>query len=112
MNVSQLVPLPSNRRPFQENQRMRIPSQSGCYVLSNLGETIIYIGLSDCLVRRFTQHLDNNEKTGLTPLGRAIWFHWLVYDNLEQLERTWHNIHEIAEGELPYLNTKHSPLPM
>ena len=112
MKVSQLIPQPPNKRPFRENQHIHIPLQSGCYVLSNLDETIIYIGLSKCLVHRFNQHLDNNEKTGLTPLGRAIWFHWLLWENLEQLERTWLNIHEIAEGKLPCLNTNRSPLPM
>lgn len=112
MKVFELAPRPRGKRPFRSNQHLNIPEQSGCYVLSAFDETIIYIGLSNSLSRRFDQHLDNPEKTGPTPLGRAIWFHWLVCKNTEQVERTWLNMHEISEGELPCLNKNHSPLPM
>jgi len=112
MKAYDLVPRPQEKRPFRANQRLYIPEQSGCYVLSTLDETIVYIGLSNFLSRRFSEHLDNPEKTGPTPFGKAVWFHWLICKNLEQTERTWLNAHEVDEGKLPYLNKHHSPLHM
>ena len=110
MKVSSLDPNPEQKVAFDLNQRLLVPSSSGCYVLSNIYETILYVGLSNCLARRFDQHLDSPDKTAQTPLGRAIWFHWLRYENLEMLERTWLNSHEVAEGKLPYFNSVRSPM--
>jgi len=112
MKAIQLVPRPQEKRPFRANQHFYIPEQGGCYVLSTFDETIVYIGLSKNLSRRFDEHLDSPKKTEPTRLGRAVWFHWLICKNLEQVERTWLNAHEISEGELPCLNKHHSPLPM
>ena len=111
MKVSELDPQPSSKIPFRANQYLHVPKQSGCYVLSGIDEVILYIGLSINLMNRLLQHLDTPEKVAPTPLGRAIWFHWLIYENREKLERTWLNSHEIAEGKLPFLNTHHSPMP-
>ncbi len=110
MKVSALFPSPQEKIPFKENQRLHVPLQSGCYILSNLDEIILYIGLSHRLSDRFIQHLDTPDKTAPTTLGRAVWFHWLLYANFEKLERTWLNAHEIAEGRLPILNKYHSPI--
>ncbi len=110
MKVRDLSPQPQCKLPFRGSFYLRVPSQSGCYVLSNFAGTILYIGLSKCLVRRFNQHLESPDKTAPTPLGKAFWFHWLLYENIEKLERTWLNAHEIAEGKLPHLNSHRSPL--
>ena len=110
MKVFNLIPHPDEKIAFQPSHRLLVPSSSGCYVLSNIDETILYVGLSNCLARRFDQHLDSPDKTAQTPLGREIWFHWLRYENLEMLERTWLNSHEVAEGKLPYFNLVRSPM--
>ncbi len=104
MNIIELVPAPSDKVPFMANHRLRVSLQSGCYVLVNLDEKILYIGKSDCLSRRFEQHIDSPDKTAPTTFGRAIWFHWLPHDNTSMLERTWLNAHVVADGCLPVLN--------
>lgn len=111
MKVSDLFPQPQEKIPFKANQRTRVPPQSGCYIISNLDETILYVGLSKSLAHRFIQHLDASDKTAPTILGVAVWFHWLLYEDIEKLERTWLNAHEVAEGKLPILNKYRSPVP-
>ncbi len=86
-----------------------IPTQAGCYVLANVQDQVLYIGLATVLRRRFGQHLDNPEKTGATPLGIAVFFYWLEEQNINKLERTWMNIHLLSEGQLPVLNSVYSP---
>lgn len=110
MKVFNLFPRPDKKVAFKLSRRFLVPSSSGCYVLSNINETILYVGSSNCLMRRFNEHLDSPDKTAPTPLGRAIWFHWLCYENIKKLEKTWLNSHDIAAGELPYLNKLHSPM--
>lgn len=79
-------------------------------MLSSFDRTVIYIGLSKNIRRRMNEHLDNPEKTGETPLGRAIFFYWLEDAELNKIERTWLNIHIQHEGALPILNSIYSPV--
>ena len=86
-----------------------IPAQTGCYVLANVKDVVLYIGLAADLHRRFGQHLDSPEKTGVTPLGKAVFFYWLETQDTNKLERTWMNIYQLSEGKLPVLNSVYSP---
>jgi GIY-YIG catalytic domain len=86
-----------------------IPAARGCYVLANFREEVLYIGLAIDLRRRFGQHLDSPEKIAPTSLGVAVFFYWLESPDTNKLERTWMNIHQLAEGKLPVLNSVYSP---
>jgi hypothetical protein len=55
------------------------------------------------------QHLDTPQKVAPTPLGRATWIYWLDTLDTNKVERTWLNMHLLAEGSLPVLNSLYSP---
>ena len=109
MIVSSLMPKPEKREAFKRNRERMIPAATGCYVLANFREEVLYIGLAVDLRRRFGQHLDSPEKIAPTPLGVAVFFFWLESPDTNKLERTWMNIHQLAEGKLPVLNSMYSP---
>jgi hypothetical protein len=110
MNVSTLDPHPIKSEAFRRNREKFIPEGSGCYVLTNFLRQVMYIGLARNLRRRFNQHLDNNKKTEVTRLGKAVLLFWLETDDINKVERTWMNIHIQHEGTLPLLNAVYSPI--
>ena len=109
MRIDKLHPAPANHEAFRRNRRRFIPDSAGCYVLTTFSREILYVGLAANLRRRFDQHLDNPNKTAMTPLGRAILFWWLETFDTNKVERTWMNIHMIHEASLPILNRVYSP---
>jgi len=109
MNIAELIPRPSEKEAFLRSRERFVPATSGCYVLTTLEGVVLYIGLAENLRRRMGQHLDNPEKTGLTKVGRAIFFHWYESGDTRKIERTWFNIHIQHEGALPELNRVYSP---
>ena len=107
MNIDTLQPSPSrNQCAFRLNQYGKVPAISGCYVLATFEGHILYIGQAINLRRRFEQHLDDSEKTGLTSEGRAIWFYWLEAEEgkLNPLERGWVQANQNQDGKFPILN--------
>ncbi|WP_415193966.1 GIY-YIG nuclease family protein [Rhodopseudomonas sp.] len=110
MRVDLLVPSPSSRELFQRNRERFIPLGAGCYTLTTFSGSIIYIGLSESLRRRFGEHLDNPSKTAETRFGRAFFFYWIETPDTFKVERTWLNIHLVQEGLLPVLNSNYSPV--
>ncbi len=111
MNLSELIPLPSHKRPFRLAHQKFVPAKPGCYVLTTFTEVVLYVGLAVDLRSRMKDHLDNPDKTETTQFGRAIWFHWFETPDLNKVERTWMNIHIQHEGCLPELNDVYSPTP-
>lgn len=109
MNITEFVPEPSRHEAFRRNRQHLIPDKPGCYALANFSKEVMYIGLATNLRRRFNQHLDSEQKTGVTALGRAMLFFWLETDEVNKVERTWMNIHAQHEGALPLLNSNYSP---
>jgi hypothetical protein len=109
MKVSVLVPEPIKNEAFRRSMESLIPEQSGCYALTNYSRDIMYVGLAKNLRRRFIQHLDSNQKTAVTKLGRATLIFWLETSEIDKVERTWMNIHIQHEGMLPLLNSVYSP---
>lgn len=109
MNIDELVPQPSRCETFKRNRERFIPETSGCYVLTTFSKTVLYVGLTDNLRRRINEHLDDPRKTGETPSGRAVLFHWIETLDTNKVERTWMNIHIQHEGSLPLLNGMYSP---
>ncbi len=110
MNITALSPSPDQREPFRRNRERFIARTSGCYVLATFEGVVLYIGLSTDLRRRFNEHLDSPEKTGLTEMGRAVFFYWLETSETNKLERTWQNTHVQHDGVLPVLNRVNSPV--
>lgn len=83
------------------------PEGAGCYVLTNASGDIFYIGKAKSLKRRMGDHLDNDEKRGMTPLGVASVFHYALCEErqLSSLEKGWLNQFQMAEGGvLPHFN--------
>ncbi len=110
MKVSDLTPPVSNNVPFRRDQLSLVPAKPGCYVLTTVDGTILYVGLATTLRSRMGQHLDTPEKVAATALGRARLFYWHECITLEVIERTWLNSHLIAQGMLPVLNRAMSPV--
>jgi len=81
----------------------------GCYALATFPGEVLYVGLTVDLRRRMNEHLDSEQKTGLTEHGRAIFFYWWQGENVHKVERTWMNIYTQHEGGLPVLNGIYSP---
>lgn len=110
MNVTLLTPLPNKCEPFRRSRERLVPSASGCYALTTFEGVVLYVGLAVDLRRRMNDHLDTPEKTNLTDLGRAVWFHWFETDETNKVERTWQNISIQHDGTLPILNRVYSPV--
>ena len=112
MIVDNLNPKPQNKIQFKRAFYKSVPSESGCYILSNFGGDILYIGLAINLNKRFIQHLESTEKISRTVNGKAVWFYYNLYDskNLPKLERTWINQFTSQNGKLPILNKVNSPI--
>jgi len=110
MNIEKLIPQPIRREPFLRKRMYVIPNTSGCYALSSLDETVLYVGLANNLQRRFGQHLDSPEKCASTTHGRVVLFHWIESLEINKIERTWMNIHIQNEGRRPVLNKIDSPV--
>ena len=110
-NLRELLPKPDNKVLFDRSKYRSVPQSAGCYVLTNFSEDALYIGKTSDLHRRFQEHLDDSQKTGLTPEGRAFWFFYLQCedDNLDLLENSWLNDYEIRNGQKPILNKMGTP---
>ena len=112
MKVHELNPQPVKNILFQRDQYLLIPKLSGCYVLVNTDNDILYIGQAVNFNQRFQQHLDNPEKTSPTRIGIAWKFYFLEYDikKLSFLENTWLQEFQQKEGHLPILNKVQAPI--
>jgi hypothetical protein len=112
VKVSELSPIPAERLLFKLSSLKIVPAAPGCYVLATFDGEILYVGQSVSLNQRFRSHMDNLEKTSLTPRGKAFWFHFLSDEsgNLDKLERTWLNEYLTMHAEFPILNKVDSPL--
>lgn len=110
MKLDMLVPQPINHETFKRNRERFVPEESGCYVLTTFSHDVLYVGLAKNLRSRMNNHLDNEQKTVPTIIGRATYFYWLECQEIEKIERTWMNIHVQHEGMLPPLNKAYSPI--
>jgi len=109
MNTDRLIPQPLCWEMFRRSQQRFVPEMPGCYVLTTISRMVLYIGLTENLRRRMSEHLDSSEKTAETVLGRAVLFFWLETRETQRVERTWMNTHIEHEGALPLLNKVYSP---
>jgi excinuclease UvrABC nuclease subunit len=112
MKVSELQPPPTKNILFQRDQYLLVPELSGCYVLTNTDDNILYIGQAVKFNQRFQQHLDNPKKILPTQEGIAWRFWFLEYDSkkLSFLENSWLQEFQRKEGHLPILNKVQAPI--
>jgi predicted GIY-YIG superfamily endonuclease len=112
MEVSELQPTPIKNVLFQRDKYLLVPELSGCYVLTNTANEILYIGQAVQFNQRFQQHLDNPQKTQPTRNGIAWKFWFLEYDlkKLSFLENSWLQEFQRKEGCLPILNKVPAPV--
>ena len=112
MNISSLVPKTEQRLQFSLSYWKFVPKLAGCYALTTFDGTILYVGLSDDLHRRFSEHRDSDTKRLPTQSGLAFWFYYLLCEpkELNRIERTWLNEHVTQHGILPPLNKINSPV--
>ena len=118
MKVSRLIPPCKGKVLFSREKLREVPDESGCYVLSNHHEEIMYVGQTGqtagrTLRARMEEHLDSPEKTAATKLGASFWFHYLVAERsrLNRIELGWYHRHEEVEGKHPILNKQRPPSP-
>lgn len=106
MKVTDLDAGLSNPIPFRLSESLSAPEQSGCYVLSNIYNDVLYVGQTSDLRRRMEQHLADDRMTDRTSLGLASWFSWRLVDSseLRSLEDRLLFRFKAAEGRLPLLN--------
>lgn len=112
MNITHLRPQPTNSIPFKLSEYKLTPKKSGCYVLASVFGEVLYIGQSTNLYQRFIQHLDCPKKTGITSLGKVIWFYFFECEIIElnMLERSWTNKFLGHHAVLPELNKISPPI--
>ena len=110
--VTALLPVVTERVPFTFRHQDKVPSTSGCYVLTTFEGAILYVGLTTSLNRRFASHREDDEKCGVTPQGGAYWFYFLECPekDIYRLERSWQNQYSSIHGELPIMNKLASPV--
>lgn len=113
MKVSALLPPPMYIGAFDYRTAATLPDMPGCYVLTNAGSDIIYLGQAVSLKARVIQHLEAGRHRELTAFGRASLLSILQIDDPMRLsahERGWLNQCELCDGALPPLNKIHAPL--
>ena len=113
MKVSELNPKVIDKTEFQLSKVKFVPSKIGCYVITNFQHEIMYIGQTVNLKNRIKKHLENTEKTKLTPIGKAYYFYYKTIEkekDLNKLERGWLNEYELKEGQIPILNSVRGPI--
>ena len=91
----------------------RLPDAPGCYVLTNAGADIIYLGQAVSLKNRVHQHLESGRHRQMTYFGRASLLCVLAIEDPVKLsphERGWLNQCLLADGKLPPLNKMEAPI--
>jgi hypothetical protein len=113
LKIARLSPAPGALIAFDYIAVRAIAPDPGCYVLTNAGGDIVYIGQALSLKSRLLQHLDAGRQRELTPYGRASLVAVVTIPSPPHLsahERGWIDQCELADGCLPPLNKVHGPL--
>lgn len=74
-------------KPFTRFNVMVVPNQPGVYALNDTQGNIIYIGGTDDLKRRLTEHLPENETENSCIRKSATQFQYLVIENWQPEEQ-------------------------
>ena len=76
MKVRELCSSIRHRVQFRPSEAIRVPEASGCYVMANITNDVIYVGETEDLNRRIQEHLDDPRMTAPTSLGLVSWFYF------------------------------------
>ena len=108
MNVASLEPLVDKKVSFDPRYNMFVPETPGCYILSTMYDEVLYIGETNNLRRRMSEHLDDSRITGRTYLGLATWFNFreLPCERTYPTEQNMLSQFTFKEGRWPLLNRK------
>jgi predicted GIY-YIG superfamily endonuclease len=89
-----------------------VPTESGCYALCSFDTSVLYVGLTDNLNRRFEEHVADDAKRAVVGAVRTFWFYWVTAPlaAVARIERGWQNQHAAQHGRLPALNKIQSPI--
>lgn len=101
------------REDFSRRGADFVPQAAGCYALTNASGDILYIGRAENLRGRMINHLDDDKKRALTPLGVISVFHYALCEvpQLSSLETGWINEFRLTEGgNLPHFNKINPPV--
>ncbi|MFK7827652.1 MAG: GIY-YIG nuclease family protein [Oligoflexales bacterium] len=84
---------------------------NGVYALTNFTGTVLYIGKSINIKRRFLEHIDTPSKNSLTYQGRTFWFFYqeCEKDCETKVERGLLLTSILNSGKLPPLNKIYAP---
>jgi hypothetical protein len=113
LKASALIPSPTFVGAFDYPTAAWLPNGPGCYVLTNAGLDIVYLGQAISLKSRVLQHLEGGKHRELTPYGRASLLSILEIEDplrLSPHERGWLNQCLLADGALPPLNKVEAPI--
>ena len=106
MKVQDCSPTMQSRVMFSRRSIAFTPTVAGCYCFANIYDDILYIGQTDNLRRRLSQHLDDPRMTGGTSLGLVSWLYYVELPNhdLRIMEQKLIGDYHFKEGVLPPLN--------
>ena len=92
--------------PFQLKDAYRVPQSAGCYLITNAYHQILYIGQTEDLRRRMTEHLSDIRMTTPTTIGRATWYYYqkITDSRLKDAEDRLLMTYKINVGRRPPLN--------
>ena len=111
MKIGDIVPAPERRAAFDLYVLNRIADCCGCYILTNAGGDILYIGQAISMRARLLQHFDSEKRSHLTDFGLVSLAWWRVEERirLDALERGWIELVRLRDGRLPPLNRVGAP---
>ena len=112
MKLDDLKPATTHRVQFNLRDRLRVPHVAGCYALATFDGSLLYVGLTGNLQRRFREHLESPKKRSVSSIGRACWFAYLATpsNRTHRCERGWLEQHQAAHGIWPAFNSIASPV--
>lgn len=94
------------RVQFRLSEIARVPEASGCYVVTNITDDVIYVGETKDLHRRIQEHLSDPRMTGPTPLGLVSWFCFGLWScaDISDVETRLLFDYKAIHGQWPPLN--------
>lgn len=99
MRLADLDPIFQLRVRFNWKGNGKLPAEAGCYILASGGGEVIYIGQSNNLRRRMSEHLRVGRLQG-------AWFYYLQLpaERVLEYEQRLLSKHRFREGQWPALN--------
>ena len=106
MKVSDLGQQIHTKVGFELRFSIFAPTTSGCYILANIHEDVLYIGQTNNLQRRLEEHIGDSRMQQTTQLGVVTWFFYRETPELlaYPTEQSLLTEYKFREGVLPLLN--------